>query len=77
MHACRVWFGILWCCVAAVTSAAPMHTADQARSDLRILKRALVTLHPGLYRNATPAEIDAAFTAADAEVVAGAANVQP
>lgn len=76
MHACRVWFGVLWCCVAAATSAAPMLTADQARSDLRILKRALVTLHPGLYRNATPAQIDAAFTAADAEVAQGAERAQ-
>lgn len=56
--------------------AAPELSAEQAQRDLRILKRTLVDLHPGLYRYATPARIDADFAAAQAEVAAGASRAQ-
>lgn len=60
----------------APARAAPELSADQAQRDLRILKRTLVELHPGLYRYATLAQIDAAFEAAQAEVAAGASRAQ-
>ena len=55
---------------AAAGTAAPL-SADQARRDLRILQRAFTALHPGLYRYASPAQIEAAFAAANAAVAAG------
>lgn len=56
---------------AQPTPASPEIPGDQAQRDLRILKRAFTDLHPGLYRFATPAEIDAEFAAADAAVKGG------
>ncbi|WP_422017028.1 S41 family peptidase [Roseateles sp.] len=56
--------------------AAPELSADDARRDLRILQRALTDLHPGLYRYATPAQIAAGFTAANAAVAGGASRAQ-
>ncbi len=70
---------VLSLCLAlglAVAQAAPELSAEQAQRDLRILKRALVDLHPGLYRYATPAQIDAGFAAAQAEVAGGASRAQ-
>jgi hypothetical protein len=61
---------------AAWAQAAPEISADDARRDLRILKRALVDLHPGLYRYATPAQIDAEFAAADQAVAPGSSRAQ-
>lgn len=46
-------------------------SAAQARADLALLRRGFDTLHPGLYRRATPADIDAAFTAANVAVADG------
>lgn len=46
-------------------------SAAQARGDLQLLRRAFNTLHPGLHRRATPAQVDAAFAAADAAVAGG------
>lgn len=46
-------------------------TADKAQRDLRILQRAFTDLHPGLYRYATPAQIDAEFAAAQEAVKGG------
>ena len=48
----------------------------EAQRDLRLLQRALTDLHPGLYRHTTPAEWDAEFAAAQAEVVQGASRAQ-
>lgn len=59
-----------------VAQAAPELSAEQAQRDLRILKRALVELHPGLYRYAMPAQIDAGFASAQAEVAEGASRAQ-
>ncbi|MBI3347692.1 MAG: peptidase S41, partial [Burkholderiales bacterium] len=56
--------------------AAPELSGNDAQRDLRILKRALVDLHPGLYRYASPEQIDAVFTAADGEVARGASRAQ-
>jgi len=56
---------------AAAAPAPVLLTAEQARRELRILKRAFTDLHPGLYRYATLAQIDAAFARADAEVADG------
>jgi hypothetical protein len=50
--------------------------ADAARRDLRILKRAFVELHPGLYRYATPAQIEAEFAAADQAVAGGSSRAE-
>lgn len=52
--------------LAAETSApasyvAKMLTPAQAAADIALLRRALETIHPGLYRYRTHAEIDAAF----------------
>lgn len=60
----------------APAQAAPELSAEEAQRDLRILKRALVDLHPGLYRYATPAQLDAGFAAAQAEVASGASRTQ-
>ncbi len=57
-------------------SSTPDLSADQARRDLRILKRALVELHPGLYRYTQSERLDAAFAAAEAEVASGASQGQ-
>ena len=52
--------------------AAPVAlTAKQAQRELRILKRALTDLHPGLYRYQTPEQLAAAFAQAEAEVADG------
>jgi Peptidase family S41 len=46
----------------ASTSFAPrILSAEQATRDVALLRRALETVHPGLYRYAAKAEIDAAF----------------
>ncbi len=47
-------------------------TPAQAQSEIRLLERALVALHPGLYRYRTPSQIDAEFAAAEAAVSQGA-----
>jgi DNA repair protein RadA/Sms len=49
-------------------------SAAQARADLALLRRAFDTLHPGLYRRATPADIDAPFAAADLAVALAVAS---
>jgi hypothetical protein len=51
-------------------------SAAQAQRDLRVLKRALTELHPGLERRASAAELDTAFAAASAEVAQGASRAQ-
>lgn len=51
-------------------------TAESARRDLHILKRALNELHPGLYRYTTSAALEAEFAAAEASVAQGASRGQ-
>jgi C-terminal processing protease CtpA/Prc len=51
---------------AAAPAGATIPSAD-LRQDARLLRRAFETLHPGLHRYATPAEISDAFAALDAE----------
>lgn len=56
-----------------VTAAAPARLdTETAQRDLRILKRALTELHPGVERHLSPAAFDAAFAEANAEVANGA-----
>lgn len=62
--------------VSAAAPAAPELSAEQAQRDLRLLRRAFTALHPGLYRYASPADIDAGFAAAEAEVASGASRAQ-
>ncbi len=62
--------------VAAADAPATRISSDEARRDLRTLKRAFTELHPGLYRYATVAEIDTAFADAEAEVRQGATRGQ-
>jgi C-terminal processing protease CtpA/Prc len=58
---------------AALPAAAPADlTPAQAVGELRLLKRALVALHPGLYRYRTPRQVDAEFALAEAAVGQGA-----
>jgi hypothetical protein len=68
-----VWLGGAASTARAQPASAPTPeiSTEAALSDLRILQRAFVALHPGLYRYATPPEIDAAFAAAQAEVAGG------
>lgn len=52
----------------ASPAAAPARLAAAGlRADVAILRRAFETLHPGLYRYNTPAQMDAAFRALEAE----------
>lgn len=53
-----------------VASPQPL-TAKQAQRELKILKRALSDLHPGLYRYQTPEQFQAVFTRAETEVAKG------
>jgi Peptidase family S41 len=46
-------------------------SAAQARGDLQLLRRALHSLHPGLHRRTTPAQMDASFAAAERAVAGG------
>lgn len=62
--------------LSAASLASPELTADQAQRDLRLLQRAFVDLHPGLYRYASPAEVEAGFAATQAEVAGGASRAQ-
>lgn len=57
---------------AARTPAPPDLTPEQAGKELRLLRRALVELHPGLYRYQTPAGLDLEFERAQREVAQGA-----
>ncbi len=61
---------------AQAQAPAPELSAEQAQRDLRILKRAFTDLHPGLYRYATPAQIDAEFSAAEEAVKQGSTRAQ-
>ncbi len=54
----------------------PELSAEQALRDLRLLKRAFIDLHAGLYRYATPALIDTEFAAAEAAVVQGSTRAE-
>jgi C-terminal processing protease CtpA/Prc len=70
------------CFFAACLALAPLGTglaadapqalsAKEAQRELRILKRALTDLHAGLYRYRTPAQFEAEFARAEAEVADG------
>ncbi|MFG6487291.1 S41 family peptidase [Roseateles sp. BYS78W] len=71
-------FGLALSVTFAAAGAAPPPelSAEAAQRDLRLLQRALVALHPGLYRYTTPAQLDAAFDTARAEVAGGASRAQ-
>ena len=66
--------------VALAGLAAPAAPADgsarleprQVERDLRVLHRTLTALHPGLYRYATPADLDSAFARERRALAAGA-----
>lgn len=51
-------------------------TAAEARADLVVMREALQTIHPGLYRRTAKAEIDRAFDALDAHVANGITDVE-
>lgn len=66
---------------ALATAAVPSHAASaadltpaQALADIHLVERALVALHPGLYRYRTPAEMDAEFKRVE-DAVRGGASV--
>lgn len=63
-------------CLMLPAHAAPEFSADDARRDLRLLKRAFTELHPGLYRYTSAAQLDADFAAAETEVAQGASRAQ-
>ena len=76
LRAAACGLALLSVCSAAALAqtAAPEISAEQAQRDLGILKRAFTELHPGLYRYATPAQIDAEFVAAEAAVGQGSSR---
>ena len=45
----------------------PMLTPAQARSDVALMRRALETIHPGLYRYVPKAQVDASFARMEAQ----------
>lgn len=53
-------------CVARANPAGRLEGA-KIKADIAILRRVLTTLHPGLYRYATPAEVNARFDRLEAE----------
>ncbi len=55
----------------ALRRTAPRIPGDALRADVALLRRAFETLHPGLLRYATPAEVGARFDALDAAVAGG------
>ena len=57
-------------------AARPEISAEDAQRDLRILKRALTELHPGLLRYTRLAQIDADFAAANAAAANGSSRAQ-
>ena len=67
------WAGLIPSLMPGLARAAGGNTlsAAQARADLQLLRRAFDTLHPGLHRRATPAQVDAAFAAAGQAVSGG------
>lgn len=56
-----VCIAALLACPAAAQMPNPMLTAAQASADVALMRRAMETVHPGLYRYAKKAEVDAAF----------------
>jgi len=81
-RACGAWRSVWGGMVAAALAAAPVTGTASApvpdpagrvvpaadlQSDLALLRRAFESLHPGLHRYRSPAEIDAAFAALDRE----------
>jgi C-terminal processing protease CtpA/Prc len=63
-------------CAQGAAPSQPELSADDAQRDLRILKRALTELHPGLLRYTTLSQIDADFAAATAAVANGSSRAQ-
>lgn len=59
-------------------SAPPIVTlsAADARADLALMRRALETIHPGLYRRATKPEMDRAFDALDRSIAGPIADAE-
>ena len=53
-----------------------MLTPAQAQADVALLRRAMETIHPGLYRYRTKAEIDAAFARLEAVAAAPVTDLQ-
>lgn len=65
--------------VATAPAEAPplrMLTAAEARADLAVMREALETIHPGLYRRTAKADIDRALNALDADIGSGITDVE-
>lgn len=56
-------------CTSAQLSAESMIASADLKADLKILRRAYEELHPGLYRYNTKAQMDANFSALEAEFI--------
>jgi hypothetical protein len=77
LAACLALSPIASTCAAEPTAAGPQPlTAKQAQRELKILKRALSDLHPGLYRYQTPKQFEAEFARAETEVAKGSDTLQ-
>ena len=63
---------LIVCLIPAYAASPADLTPEQAAKELRLLKRALVELHPGLYRYQTAAQLDDEFARAQQEVAQGA-----
>ena len=63
---------------AALTEAPPvrMLTATEARADLAVMREALETIHPGLYRRTAKAEIDRALRQLEAGISSGLTDAE-
>lgn len=63
---------------AALTEAPPvrMLTATEARADLAVMREALETIHPGLYRRTAKAEIDRALRQLEAGINSGLTDAE-
>ena len=64
----RLWVLLVGCWAVAVVAADPPAqapgtprtlTAQELQADLAVLRRSYESLHPGLYRYRTPAQVDA------------------
>lgn len=61
---------------AHATAPIRMLNAEQARADIAIMRRALETIHPGLYRRAPKAAIEHAFADLDHAVAGGVSDAE-
>ncbi|MGE3467238.1 MAG: hypothetical protein AB7J13_09920, partial [Pyrinomonadaceae bacterium] len=66
---CKLFIAIALSCVAATSGLAQrIISPEELTADLRVLKKTLKELHPGLYRYSTPVEIERKFDVFEAKL---------